>query len=112
MIKLHRPKINLTQLRGVLEAVKLILMFILFLLFVNFNVKLSQEINATKALSNQLASSAKQRTDQINNLSHHIDCIIDLFGVQNRTSYYITNPKTCHISVVPAAAQPSTKPGV
>lgn len=105
--KIPLPKLTVSRIFYALDVLKLLLIFVLFLLFVNFNIKLSQEIQATKGLSTQLASSAKQRTNQINDLSHHIDCIIDLFGTQNRTDYYITNPQTCHISQVPKTTSAS-----
>lgn len=97
MSKLQKLNINTARIFYFLDVVKLVLLFTLFLVFVNFNAKLSQEVKVTKAISTQLASNAKQRTSQINKLQNHIDCIVSLFGQPNRSSLVIKNIEDCNL---------------
>lgn len=47
----------------------------------------------------------KQSTD----INHHIDCIINIFQVPNHTSFYLADPKTCHlVPISPPVVKSST----
>lgn len=98
MIKPQKPKINTARVFYFLDVVKLVLLFTLFLVFVNFNAKLSQEVRITKDLSTQIASSSTQRTAQLHELQNHIDCIVSLFTQPNRSNLVIQDIKSCTLS--------------
>lgn len=52
----------------------------------------------------QFGQTLKKQSADIN---HHIDCIINIFQVPNHTSFYLADPKTCHL--VPISQSVSVK---
>lgn len=54
-------------------------------------------ISQTTAISHQLLMSGKQRSNQISDVNHHLDCIVQFFSQPDRTSKAIANIETCRI---------------
>ena len=54
-------------------------------------------INAQNKTLTTLVSTAKQRSTQIDDLQKHIDCIVELFKVQNRANLVISDIENCKI---------------
>jgi cell division protein FtsB len=57
----------------------------------------------TKTL-NTLTHVAKQRTDQINDLQKHIDCVVALFQQPNRASLRISDLENCSLEQLQASS--------
>lgn len=57
-----------------------------------------QIINQTSNITKQLQSNSAQRTQQIQTLTDHIDCIVTLFGQPNRQELKISDIQNCKIT--------------
>ena len=94
------------------QAISVTIIGILIIILLLINIQSQQQNHKLLAqnvkIVNQLRSNSKQRTKQINDLQHHIDCIIDLFQIPNRTTFYITDPTTCHIENTNTSFTPSS----
>jgi len=56
-----------------------------------------QIITATSDIAKQLQTNSAQRTQQIQSLTDHIDCIVTLFGRTDRQSLKISDIQNCKI---------------
>jgi len=106
------------------DVVKLILIIILMLAFVNFNVKLSDEVTATKnnaAKQTELLQAEKQvvltLNSNTNSIHQQINCVLQFFAQPpvQRTDSSIAQPVPCLINLSSGSsggATGSTKSGV
>lgn len=86
---------------AILDVLKFILLVGLTITFINFNIKLSEQIAAIHGLSKQQQVTAeniqKNTTTQLTALNNHINCIVDLFAQPDRTSLRIADIQNCII---------------
>lgn len=76
---------------AILDVVKLVLLLVLLVTFINFNIRLSEQVTAIRGLTTE----QKKNTDVINK---HLDCLVQYFSNRNRTSNTaITNVTPCSI---------------
>lgn len=85
---------------------------ILALLFLGYQQQLAnQKLIASQEIAlNKLTNGAKQRTEQINDLEQHIDCIVLLFQSKNRANLVISDVESCKIDTVTGNVVYSAKP--
>lgn len=55
-------------------------------------------VSASSALSQQLVKASQQRTNQINDVNRHLDCIVQFFAQPDRGNKAIDDIETCRIS--------------
>lgn len=68
----------------------------------------AQVLSQLKGLTDQLASSSKQRTQQIATLTTHIDCIVTFFGQKDRSQSAIDDIDTCTIKNIQTGGTTNT----
>lgn len=59
--------------------------------------KQNKLIATTSDVSQQILKASKQRTDQINDVNRHLDCIVQFFAQPDRGNKAIDNIETCRI---------------
>ena len=57
-----------------------------------------QIITQIKGVTDQINASSKQRTDQINQLNRHLDCVVTFFTQKDRTQKAINDIETCTVT--------------
>jgi cell fate (sporulation/competence/biofilm development) regulator YlbF (YheA/YmcA/DUF963 family) len=67
-------------------------------------------IQQIKELSVQLNDRAADRTRQINEVDHHLDCIVTFFTQKDRTQKAIADIQTCTIKPVSQVTAPAATP--
>lgn len=77
----------------------LILIIILILQYQQ-TVSNQKVIAAQDKTLSTLVATAKVRSNQINQLQQHIDCVVELFQTKNRTNYVISDVENCKIDNV------------
>lgn len=65
-------------------------------------------IEQVKAVADKIDSSSQQRTQQIQSINDHLDCIVQFFSQSERDSKAIANIETCQVK----AAATKTTPDV
>lgn len=66
--------------------------------------QLNDNLREIKGIVERQGKNAKERSDQINNVDKHLDCIVQFFSEPYRTSKTIDDIKTCQITTNEGAA--------
>ena len=79
-----------------------IVLGLILLMVASSNAKLQKQVDAQQAtlngiadITDQIAAAAAQRTEQINGIDRHLDCIVLFFTTEDRANRKITDIDTC-----------------